>query len=85
MPSQLSLTDVTKEVDANNATIVEQMIKIMGEPRNYGPTPEEVDEMERIETEKRVKKEQEEKEEKERQEAQEVALREQREKEWVRK
>ena len=59
------------------------MIKIMGEPRNYGPTPEETDEMERIETEKRLKKEEEDKEERERQEAEEAALREQREKEWV--
>ncbi|XP_022083224.1 adenylate kinase 7-like [Acanthaster planci] len=75
--------DVTKEVDPNNATIVEQVTKIMGEPRNYGPTPEEVEEMERIDTEKRLKKEQEEKEERERQEAEEAALREQREKEWA--
>ncbi|XP_077994074.1 adenylate kinase 7-like [Glandiceps talaboti] len=74
--------DVTKETDSENKNIVEQVIKIMGEPRNYGPTPEELEEMERIETEKRLKREKEEKEERERQEAEEAAERQQRQQEW---
>ncbi|XP_070577004.1 adenylate kinase 7-like [Ptychodera flava] len=74
--------DVTKETEEENKGIVEKIIKIMGEPRNYGPTPEELEEMERIETEKRLKREKEEKEEREKREAEEAAERQQRQEEW---
>ena len=79
-----SPTDVSKELpDKENTNIVETIIKTMGNPRNYGPTREELDEKEKLETEKKLKKEQEEREERERREAEETALRQQREMEWV--
>ena len=70
--------------DPQNTTIVENLTKIMGNPRNYGPTSDEMAEKEKFETEKKLKKEQEEREERERREAEEAALRGQREMEWVR-
>ncbi|EDO36546.1 predicted protein [Nematostella vectensis] len=68
--------------DPKMCATVEQIKKLMGEPRNYGPTPEELAEMERKETEKRLEKERKEREERERREAEEAALRAQREEEW---
>ncbi|XP_071962489.1 adenylate kinase 7-like [Antedon mediterranea] len=75
--------DVSKETDPKNQNIVEQIVKIMGEPRNYGPTADEVEEMDRIKAEKRLKKEQEEKEEIERKEAEEKAETIKRQTEWT--
>ncbi|XP_033112222.1 adenylate kinase 7-like [Anneissia japonica] len=75
--------DVAKEADPQNQNIVDQIEKIMGEPRNYGPTPEEVEVMERLKTEKRLKKELEEKEEIERKEAEEKAETIKRQTEWA--
>ncbi|XP_071503445.1 adenylate kinase 7-like [Diadema antillarum] len=74
--------DITKETDAENKNLMDQLVKVMGNPRNYGPTEEELEEMERVETEKRLKKAQEEREEVERREAEEAALKEQRQREW---
>lgn len=62
---------------------MDQLVKNMGKPRNYGPTKEEVEETERLETEQRLKKEQEERETIERMESEEAALKEQRQEEWV--
>ncbi|KAJ8045225.1 Adenylate kinase 7 [Holothuria leucospilota] len=77
--------DITKETNENNSSTIEQIIKIMGEPRNYGPTPEELAEAEKAETEKRLKKEQEEKQEREMKELAEAKQREEQEKEWARR
>lgn len=68
--------DITNDPDENMKDTVDKIIKIMGSPRNYGPTPEELAEIERVETEKRLENERilrQEKEERERQEAQERA------------
>lgn len=75
--------DITKETDPENKNLMDQLVKNMGKPRNYGPTKEEVEETERLETEQRLKKEQEERETIERMESEEAALKEQRQEEWV--
>ena len=59
------------------------MQKLMGEPRNYGPTPDELAEMKRIEEEARLKRETEERAERERREAEEAADRKRKQEEWV--
>jgi len=68
--------DICPDTDENMKQTVEKIIEIMGNPRNYGPTPEELAEIERKETEKRLEQERkarEEKEEREKQEAEERA------------
>lgn len=75
--------DVTKDESPMMKDTVEQMKKIIGAARNYGPTPEELEEMKRQEEEARLKKEQEEKQEKERREAEEAAVRKKRQEEWT--
>ena len=62
---------------------VEQIKKMMGEPRNYGPTPEEIEEMKRKEEEEKLLKDAEEKAEKERREAMEAEERKKKQDEWV--
>ena len=37
--------------------VADKMQKLIGEPRNYGPTPDELEEMKRIDEEARLKKE----------------------------
>jgi adenylate kinase len=63
--------------------IVEHIKKLIGEPRNYGPTPEELEEIQRQEEEKRIKREEEERAEREQREAEEAADRKARQDEWV--
>ncbi|XP_022332900.2 adenylate kinase 7-like [Crassostrea virginica] len=75
--------DVTKDDSPMMRDTVERIKKTIGEPRNYGPTPEELEEMRRQEEEALLRKEMEEKQEKERQEAEEAALRKQRQEEWT--
>ena len=41
------ITDVTKDTSKNNADTIEKIKKIIGEPRNYGPTDQEREEMRR--------------------------------------
>lgn len=62
-----------------------EMIKknYLKEPRNYGLTQVEKDELRRVELEKRVKKEREEREERERVEAEEMVERIKKQNEWV--
>lgn len=67
------------------AETVEMIKKLMGEPRNYGPTPEELEEIQCQEEEKRLKREAEERAEREQKEAEEAAERKARQDEWVRK
>ena len=63
---------------------VERIKKLMGEPRNYGPTPEELEEMKRLEEEAKLRMEAEERAERERKESDEAAERKRRQEEWVR-
>ncbi|XP_020618857.1 adenylate kinase 7-like [Orbicella faveolata] len=74
--------DITHDKTRKMTKIVEQIKKLMGSPRNYGPTPEELAEMERIETEKRLEKERKAREEREKRDAEEAAERQRREEEW---
>ncbi|CAH3043480.1 unnamed protein product [Pocillopora meandrina] len=74
--------DITLDKTRKMTKVVEQIKKLMGTPRNYGPTPEELAEMERIETEKRLEKERKAREEREKRDAEEAAERQRREEEW---
>ncbi|XP_067411273.1 adenylate kinase 7 [Emydura macquarii macquarii] len=65
--------DVAKFEDPENRFIVKEIIKEIGEPRNYGLTDEEKEELERKAAEARLAKEAEEKAEQERKEAEERA------------
>ena len=56
----------------------------MKEPRNYGPTPDELEEMRRQAEEARLKKEAEERAERDQKEAEESSDRKKRQDEWVR-
>ena len=62
---------------------VAKIKKMMGEPRNYGPTPEEREEMKRVSEEQRLKRESEERADRERREAEEAAERKQKQEEWA--
>ena len=75
--------DVTKDKSENMKEVGDKMQKLMGEPRNYGPTPDELAEMKRIEEEARLKRETEERAERERREAEEAADRKRKQEEWV--
>lgn len=55
----------------------------LGEPRNYGPTPEEKEAMERAAAEERLKQQEEERLERDRREAEEATMMKQRREEWV--
>ncbi|XP_074647604.1 adenylate kinase 7-like [Tubulanus polymorphus] len=74
--------DVMKDSSEMMHDTVERMKKVMGEPRNYGPTIEEQEEMRRQEEEAQLKREADEKAEKERQETEEAAERKHRQEEW---
>ena len=56
---------------------------MLGEPRNYGPTPEEIEERKRLATEARLRREREEEEERERREADEALERRKNEEMWA--
>lgn len=75
--------DVSKDTSPMMKDTVEKIKKMIGKPRNYGPTPEELEEMKKQEEEARQKKEAEEKAEKERKEAEEQAERKKRQEEWT--
>ncbi|CAG2241509.1 AK [Mytilus edulis] len=75
--------DVTKDDSKMMKDTVDKMKKVIGGARNYGPTPEELEEMRRQEEEARLKKETEERQERERKEAEESNLRKQRQEEWT--
>ncbi|XP_009946004.1 PREDICTED: adenylate kinase 7, partial [Leptosomus discolor] len=69
------LIDVAKFEDPENRFIVKEIIKEIGEPRNYGLTDEEKENLERKAAEERLVKEAQEKAERERIEAEERAER----------
>lgn len=77
--------DVSKDSSIKMKDTVDAIVKMIGKPRNYGPTPEELAEMERVETLERLRREQIEKENREREEAEEALLRQKRHEEWSRR
>ncbi|XP_031567964.1 adenylate kinase 7-like [Actinia tenebrosa] len=74
--------DISADSSPKMTDTVEAIKKLIGEPRNYGPTPEEIAEMERIKIEKRLEQERIEREERERMEAEEAAQNSLRQEEW---
>ncbi|XP_028398700.1 adenylate kinase 7-like [Dendronephthya gigantea] len=74
--------DITQDSSPLMSNVVEQIAKLIGEPRNYGPTPEELVEMQRVEAEIKLEREKREKEEKIRREAEEATERARKEEEW---
>lgn len=62
-----------------------EIVRLLGEPRNYGPTPEEIEERKRLATEARLRREREEEEERERREADEALERRKNEEMWAAK
>ncbi|ESP02316.1 hypothetical protein LOTGIDRAFT_199862 [Lottia gigantea] len=75
--------DVVKDKSPMMKETIEKIKKIMGSPRNYGPTPEEIEEKRKAEEEERLKRETEEREERERKEAEEAAERKKRQEIWT--
>lgn len=75
--------DVSYDKTIDNQLILARISKRIGEPRNYGPTKEELEETRRIREEARLKREEEERREKERQEKEEAAERKTRQEQWV--
>nr|XP_025963460.1 adenylate kinase 7 [Dromaius novaehollandiae] len=76
------IIDVAKFEDPENRIIVKEIIKEIGEPRNYGLTDEEKEKLERKAAEKHLVKEAEEVAEQERKEAAERAERKEKWEEW---
>lgn len=77
------LKDVAKFEDPENRLIVKEIIKEIGEPRNYGLTDAEKENLERKAAEELLVKEAQEKAERERKEAEERAERMANWEEWV--
>ena len=50
----IALSDIEKDHSSGMEQTLEQIKKLIGEPRNYGPTPEEKAEMDRRALEDRV-------------------------------
>nr|XP_009673899.1 PREDICTED: adenylate kinase 7 [Struthio camelus australis] len=76
------IIDVAKFEDPENRIIVKEIIREIGEPRNYGLTDEEKEKLERKAAEERLAKEAEEAAERERKEAEETAERKAKWEEW---
>ncbi|NXA37059.1 KAD7 kinase, partial [Eudromia elegans] len=76
------IIDVVKLEDPENRVIIKEIIKEIGEPRNYGLTDEEKENLERKAAEERLAKEAKEAAEQERREAEEKAERKEKWLEW---
>lgn len=79
----MCLKDVAKLEDPENRVLVKEIIKEIGEPRNYGLTKEEKAELEHKKAEERLAKEAEEQAERDRKEADERAEKMAKWEEWV--
>lgn len=75
---------MSERTDIKYEAVIEKIAGMLGEPRNYGPTPEEKEAMEKAAAEAKLRKEAEEQAIRERREAEEAAVMEQRQREWVR-
>ena len=80
---QFTILDVVQFDDINYKAIMNKVKGWLGEPRNYGPTPEEKEAMERAAAEERLQQQAEERAERDKREAEEAALMKQRREEWV--
>ncbi|XP_078251374.1 adenylate kinase 7-like [Rhinoraja longicauda] len=74
--------DVSQDNDAENLPVVHQIIQVVGKPKNYGATPEELMELQRKEADEHLAKEAAERAEQERREAEETAAKLARWEEW---
>nr|XP_006632319.1 PREDICTED: adenylate kinase 7 isoform X1 [Lepisosteus oculatus] len=76
---------ISSRDDAEYTAVIEQIEKVVGKPRNYGPTVEELEELERRNADERLRREAAEQAERERREAGEAADRMARWEEWNRR
>ncbi|XP_043552991.1 adenylate kinase 7 isoform X2 [Chiloscyllium plagiosum] len=74
--------DVSQDNDAENTPVIDDIIKIVGSAKNYGPTPEELKELQRRQADERLAREAAEVAERERREAEEAAEKMARWEEW---
>ncbi|GCC34329.1 adenylate kinase 7 isoform X1 [Chiloscyllium punctatum] len=74
--------DVSQDNDAENTPVIDDIIKIVGSAKNYGPTPEELKELQRRQADERLAREAAEIAERERREAEEAAEKMARWEEW---
>eukprot|EP00061_Rhincodon_typus_P008622 g31394.t1 len=74
--------DVSQDNDAENTPVIEEIIKIVGSAKNYGPTHEELKELQRRQADERLAREAAEVAERERREADEAAKKMARWEEW---
>ncbi|XP_078090501.1 adenylate kinase 7 [Mustelus asterias] len=65
--------DVSQDNDAENTPVIDDMIKIVGSAKNYGPTHDELKELQRREADERLAREASELAERERREAEEAS------------
>jgi len=82
MAAEEEETGKNESKDQDGLKIATEIIRLVGEPRNYGPTQEEIEERRRLETEARLRREREEEEERKRQEAEEALDRRKKQEEW---
>lgn len=75
--------DVTKDTSPMMRETVERIKKIIGKARNYGPTPEELEQIQRKEEQEKQRLEEQLRQEKERKEAEEASERKKRQEEWT--
>jgi adenylate kinase len=75
--------DATKDTTEDMKWTADEIIRILGDPRNYGPTPEEIEEQKRAAMEARLRQEREDEEECQRKEAEELLERRKNEEMWA--
>lgn len=75
--------DAAKDTTEDMKWTANEIVRILGEPRNYGPTPEEIEEQKRVAMEARLRQEREEEEERQRKEAEELLERRKNEEMWA--
>jgi len=74
---------ISETDEREHERVIEHVGHMMGEPRNYGPTTEEREEIDRLNIEDRMMKDAEARDQKQRQEAEELALLKERQQEWA--
>jgi len=75
--------NVEEDTSTNMQETADKVTKLMGRPRNYGPTAEELEEMQRLDEERRIQQETIERAEREKHEAEEAADRRRKQEEWT--
>jgi len=74
---------ISESDDKEHERIINRISRMVGEPRNYGPTEEEREELERKQVEEKMRKEAEERDQKQLQEAKELAQLRERQQQWA--